>query len=108
MTKQCPYCESRDVDRIPRLFFMRLFSSSQRYRCRVCATPFLAFGAKTKVNDAPGARALDPGKLYAERGEKAKFEDKRPHGLDVKPVSKAQAAARKKPKKRARKTAKKK
>ena len=51
-------------------------------------------------------------KLYAERDAKGKFEDiqsyKRAHGSDVKRVSKAEAAARKKAGKPARKAAKKK
>lgn len=51
-------------------------------------------------------------KLYAKRDEKGQFEDvqtfKRAHGSDVKRVSKAETAARKKAGKPARKTAKKK
>ena len=51
-------------------------------------------------------------KLYVKRDAEGKFEDvqsyKRAHGSDVKRVSKAEAAARKKSGKPARKTAKKK
>lgn len=51
-------------------------------------------------------------KLYAERNEKGQFEDiqsfRRAHGSDVKRVSRAESAARKKAGKPPRKTAKKK
>ena len=57
-------------------------------------------------------RSTGGSKLYAKRGNAGEFDDiqtyKRAHGSDVKRVSKAEAAARKKSGKPARKTAKKK
>ena len=57
-------------------------------------------------------RSTGGSKLYAKRGGAGEFDDiqtyRRAHGSDVKRVSKAEAAARKKSGKPARKTAKKK
>ena len=57
-------------------------------------------------------RSTGGSKLYAKRGKAGEFEDiqtyKRAHGSDVKRVSKAEAASRKKSGKPARKTPKKK